>query len=1455
MGMFKKGTLWLMAFLVCFMFALPAASETPNARLFIKDWDNPVNVAENPTADPDLGLDKVSAACLDENNNMIVAWIEDRGRGNANTDEVYIQKLSASDGERQFGDNGRLILEYDGSQYEAIDMVCIGNFAYVVGRTENGRVYIQKVDLSNGDPLWGTPTTNGKQVDSATDDDGKVYLLYNGGDSVFVAYEANSETTPDVRASLVNIQTGNVTHVGNVYETDVFTQLVAFGLLPAPSNAAWAVVVYSGAGTGWYARKINADGTMGDQITIYEKTENADTETAFILPDGQNGALIVASYSPDTTDNNYRISVNGIKADGNLWNTDPIQLSASNNLSAANCQLYAATFMEEGSPDYISLLWSEDAGTNIKLQKFKIGSLGEPKWTAAFDVDATTLQPNDRALDTDDEGESVKMADLASGHIAITWEETDAGNAEDIFVLGVGDSEDETEGVCLFNPEDNCLVFDAGDNETTVENTLLLPTGSAYSMILFDPDTTQNNDQRYRVMRIDVKRRPDITFTTGPAIDPDELVANEDNDITITDQIENQGQVPAEDIVIRYYLTSTNNVDTFLTTAQKLEIGSRTVASLGIGEGEPSTQDTQVTITKDQISTAFSWNPEDLYIAAYANEDNIEEEGDVYDDNNIEFVPIPDANITAPDLEPSGINCPGTATAGDTITLTDLQINNMNATGAGQAVDDAPVYFYLSQYDGTNLAALKSHRTTRLLKTTTVDAAANTNDISIPDVEVKIPPVSSSDNWYIYIVPDAENVVAEWDAAFGEANNVDNETDGRCQINITGVPDYLIDQLTVTPETADVGEQVTVSYVARNQGEGDTASATTIEFYFSRDEVRDDGDTMLGSDAIPWLGDNESYANSILLDEIPAVASGTYYIIAYIVPITGEPDENNQRTVELDVRAGDMVVTPDTFCLVPGEVGTANITGGAAPYTAQSSNTDVATVAVTDSTLSITAVGTGSADITVTDSLGQKYRVSVEVNEALTLSENEVNLSIGGTADVDISGGCPDYSAESSNEAVATCTVSDSTLTITGIAEGDATITVSDSAGHTASLTAHVYPGVVVNPDSVNVVMGGTFDCTVSGGLPPYFAASDNPSIATGEVEDSTLRIVGVEVIDEEPSSTTITVSDILGQEFDVAVNVYAGIVVNPDELNIYVGDSATATISSAFVRGLAPYSVSCEDTSIATASVDGDVLTVTGVGAGSTICTVSDQLNSTFDVKVNVSDYVDLECSALILNPDEVEVGGSFTATYGVSNVGTLSSPLTKVAFYLSEDETLDDGDEKLAEDLVPSLNPGEGYVDDVTLTIPEGTQPDGHYILAMVDPDNEIAERLEDNNLCSAPVTVIGRPPVLDITANTVGGNLVVKAAILDAGDYAGQTGTFAIWATHPTLGCYTFYWVNYWLPCEDTQPHKFSFTINVGGPYTVLTMPAVYLPTGTYTFHLAVDVDDDGTWDVEDTCTWTK
>ena len=238
-----------------------------------------------------------------------------------------------------------------------------------------------------------------------------------------------------------------------------------------------------------------------------------------------------------------------------------------------------------------------------------------------------------------------------------------------------------------------------------------------------------------------------------------------------------------------------------------------------------------------------------------------------------------------------------------------------------------------------------------------------------------------------------------------------------------------------------------------------------------------------------------------------------------------------------------------------------------------------------------------------------------------------------------------------------------------------------------------------------------------------------------------------------------------------------------------------------------------------------------------------------------HVTGYPDLIVYMAILSTDTANPGDSVDCSYIIKNQGAEPADPSIAAIYFSDDENLDEGDTWLKNRLTEALG-RNGYTEvyEDTVTIPD-VAAGNYYILVVTDDTGLVTEGDETNNVYALPITV-SPPVVLDITATTTGGNLVVKAAISDAGDYAGQTGTFAIWGTHPTLGCYTFYWVNYWLPCEEgTQPHKFSFTINVGGPYTVLTVPAAFLPTGEYTFHFAVDVDGDGTWDVEDTCTWTK
>ena len=168
---------------------------------------------------------------------------------------------------------------------------------------------------------------------------------------------------------------------------------------------------------------------------------------------------------------------------------------------------------------------------------------------------------------------------------------------------------------------------------------------------------------------------------------------------------------------------------------------------------------------------------------------------------------------------------------------------------------------------------------------------------------------------------------------------------------------------------------------------------------------------------------------------------------------------------------------PQQTVRVGGSAGTVDVSsyfsdpdGNPLTYSATSSNTSKATVSVSESTLTITAVAAGWSTIRVkaTDtsnaSTTQSFSVKVMANNTLnpvgTIPNQTVALSGTGTATVDVSsyfsGLTNDtltYSAASSDTSKATVSVSDATLTITGVAAGSATITVTATLNSNATAT------------------------------------------------------------------------------------------------------------------------------------------------------------------------------------------------------------------------------------------------------------------------------------------------------------------------------------------------------------------------------------------------------------------
>ena len=216
--------------------------------------------------------------------------------------------------------------------------------------------------------------------------------------------------------------------------------------------------------------------------------------------------------------------------------------------------------------------------------------------------------------------------------------------------------------------------------------------------------------------------------------------------------------------------------------------------------------------------------------------------------------------------------------------------------------------------------------------------------------------------------------------------------------------------------------------------------------------------------------------------------------------------------------------------------------GNPLTYTATSSNTSKATVSVSGSTLSITAVAAGSSTISVTAtdpsnaSRSRSFYATVlasnTVNRVGTIPNQTVALSETVTATVDVSGyfsgpanDTLTYSATSSSASKATVSMSEATLTITGVAAGSSTIRVtatsSQNTSATQSFSVQVYsnraPSIVATIPAMQIINSGSdsvylvnYFSDADGNTLTYTASSSNATlveVSIGGVDNSTLTI------------------------------------------------------------------------------------------------------------------------------------------------------------------------------------------------------------------------------------------------------------------------------------------------------------------------------------------------------------
>ena len=306
----------------------------------------------------------------------------------------------------------------------------------------------------------------------------------------------------------------------------------------------------------------------------------------------------------------------------------------------------------------------------------------------------------------------------------------------------------------------------------------------------------------------------------------------------------------------------------------------------------------------------------------------------------------------------------------------------------------------------------------------------------------------------------------------------------------------------------------------------------------------------------------------------------------------------------LTIRAGTYATDVD----VSGKFSDAD--GDTLTYTASSSAVSKATASVSSSTVSVTGVAAGAATITVTASDGaltatQTIAVTVQTNQAPvkvgTLDSQTLTTGKSGTP-VDVSGGFNDpdndrltYAATSSAVSKATVSVTGSTVTITPVAAGSATVDVTASDGAATSSKQTI--AVTVFDNRPPVPVGSITAQTVTAGTNTAKTVDVKSNFRDPDGDTLTYTVSSSDATKAKATvlGSKVSIRGIAAGSANIIVTASDGSATTSQSISVMVttnnAPTATGTISTKTVR--VPNSVDVTVDTYFTDS-DGDPLTYT---------------------------------------------------------------------------------------------------------------------------------------------------------------------------------------------------------------------------------------------------------------------
>jgi len=336
----------------------------------------------------------------------------------------------------------------------------------------------------------------------------------------------------------------------------------------------------------------------------------------------------------------------------------------------------------------------------------------------------------------------------------------------------------------------------------------------------------------------------------------------------------------------------------------------------------------------------------------------------------------------------------------------------------------------------------------------------------------------------------------------------------------------------------------------------------------------------------------------------------------------------------INVRVSDaaLSVSSTTVSVVVGNSQQVTITGGTGFYKISSSDEKIATATVSGSTVqkgTIQGVAIGTAIITIEDDTGATATIDVTIS-GLTLDKTSIIVQPAGSVTITVLTGTPPYSVVSSDDTIATALVASDKITITGVATGSATITVSDSSSVSAVISVQVGPSFTLNPTSVAISINETTNSIISGSS-GYTVSSSDTAIATASIVTDANSITKVLITGIAAGSAIITVEDVLKSTATINVTVDT---IYKKVVTLGVGETEKVSLTG----GTGFYNVDISDNLVAKITLNKDDAVVEGIAGGKTTITFTD--NSTNKLVVDVT---------IKLSPPQLnyEVNGTLLKVY----------------------------------------------------------------------------------------------------------------------------------------------------------------------------------------------------------------